>query len=113
MIVELSRPQVSRARLALRFAARVLPETPDRMRAWHHRRLSTPPQRFGPVSVFLDGEVQTREGQMEVQPLSAMHRDVDGLHLGHPDEPTTASDVPLHHGLTEPPQVQYSSLIVK
>jgi hypothetical protein len=66
VIVELSRPAIDRARRTLRFAARVLPDAPDRLASWRARRLAAAPGRFGRVSVFLDTESQSCTGVVQL-----------------------------------------------
>lgn len=66
VIVELSRPAIDRTRRALRFAARVLPDAPDRLASWRARRLAAAPVRFGRASVFLDTESQSCTGVVQL-----------------------------------------------
>jgi hypothetical protein len=66
VIVELSRPAIDRTRHTLRFAARVLPDAPDRLASWRARRLAAVPTRFGRVSVFLDTVSQSCMGVVQL-----------------------------------------------
>jgi hypothetical protein len=64
IVVELSHPAIDAKRRTLRFAAKVLPDAPDRMASWRTRRLAAPPRSFGRVSVFVDTASQSCTGDL-------------------------------------------------